>query len=793
MSENINEFFRNKNTAIKEIKIFRTVAFLIALFYLLLTIIKIKEVQVQNSLTMRLIISMLYFAVAILSFFSEKIKQNFITILFILGFPLLGSIYYFTAMYNNFDGFKGFACIISTIIYGFIFKNKTLLTLHLLINNIFLFTALYFCKQPAIDVPIFILMTLLSNIVFYGLFILTIDNEKAIIKREQLIKAILSSAPDGFMLLNKQTNTFEYFNLAAKNMLFQSIQKNSQKIEDNHISKFIIQQLPIIKSQLLTKTKFKHELNVKSENNTINWYEITINEVKVPEKPLLIRLQDISEKVIVEKVLHTSRYVLDHASEMIIWINNNGKIVYINEAVCNELGYTYADLLNKPISILYDDTDILNSGSFISELKQKQTIFQEKKVKLKNNSFIDAEIINNYLIFEGEEMNCIFAKDITEKNQFIKTLKENEEQFRSVFEKSPFGMVMIDCDTRKLKKINNSFCNMIGYTADELFNMNVEDYVYEEDRGIEKSLVLKIQNGFNVTSHNTEKRYLKKNGEILWANVSSYLLEDAKNNTKYALATVENISDKKNHQKALENYAKKIEASNKELEQFAYIVSHDLQEPLRMVTNYLQLFSRKYTYKIDTEADEYINFAVGGAKRMKDLIHSILQFSRISSQLCNYEYNAIEDILNIALNNLKFSIEESKAEIIYTNLPKIFCDKLQLVLLFQNLIGNAIKYKSHNKPIIEIKAKNNDNYWAFSIKDNGIGIEKEYFNKIFIIFQRLVPASSSEGTGIGLAICKRIVEHHKGKIWIESEVNIGSTFYFSIPNNLYEYNNTEEV
>lgn len=219
--------------------------------------------------------------------------------------------------------------------------------------------------------------------------------------------------------------------------------------------------------------------------------------------------------------------------------------------------------------------------------------------------------------------------------------------------------------------------------------------------------------------------------------------------------------------------------SNAELEQFAYVASHDLQEPLRMITSFTQLLESRNRDKLDKDAGEFIEFIVDGTTRMQTMIENLLAYSRVGSRGKSFEPTDCEAVLKEALSNLKVAIEKNDAEITSDTLPVVMADSMQMVQLLQNLIGNAIKYRKEEQPRVHISALQENDEWIFSIKDNGTGIAPEYFEQIFVIFQRL--HSGQKGTGIGLAICKKIVERHGGRIWVESEVGKGSTFYFTIP------------
>jgi light-regulated signal transduction histidine kinase (bacteriophytochrome) len=221
--------------------------------------------------------------------------------------------------------------------------------------------------------------------------------------------------------------------------------------------------------------------------------------------------------------------------------------------------------------------------------------------------------------------------------------------------------------------------------------------------------------------------------------------------------------------------------SNKELEQFAYVASHDLQEPLRTVTSYVQLLARRYQNRFDSDAEEFINFALDGATRMHTLINGLLAYSRVGTQGKPFEPTNCETILQQSLGNLKMTMEETGAVVTHDSLPTVMADNLQLGQLFQNLIGNAIKFHGDQPPRVLVSVRSDGYQWIFSARDNGIGIAPEFTERIFLIFQRLHGKEKYPGTGIGLAVCKKIVECHGGHIWVESEVGKGATFYFTLP------------
>jgi light-regulated signal transduction histidine kinase (bacteriophytochrome) len=261
------------------------------------------------------------------------------------------------------------------------------------------------------------------------------------------------------------------------------------------------------------------------------------------------------------------------------------------------------------------------------------------------------------------------------------------------------------------------------------------------------------------------------------------LLANAIENARLYSAAQQEISERVRAEAALGKAAEELARSNAELEQFAYAASHDLQEPLRMVSSYMQLLARRYEGALDSDAHEFIGFAVDGAKRMQRLINDLLTYSRVGTRGKEFEPTDCEVILRQVLANLQVTISESAAVVTHDPLPTVLADDSQLVQLFQNLIGNAMKFRNERAPEIHIGAEpaDDESYWRFFVRDNGIGIDDQYGERIFVIFQRLHTREEHPGTGIGLAICKKIVERHDGQIWVESQVGQGSTFCFTLP------------
>lgn len=275
-------------------------------------------------------------------------------------------------------------------------------------------------------------------------------------------------------------------------------------------------------------------------------------------------------------------------------------------------------------------------------------------------------------------------------------------------------------------------------------------------------------------------RCRRKDGEIIYAESHTTFIEN-EDGTVLSRGVIMDVTERKHFEEMIKDYTEELRRSNEELEQFAYVASHDLQEPLRMVTSYLQLIEKRYKEELDEDGRVFITFAVDGASRMKQLISDLLTYSRVQRNKDEMTSVSMDDALSQALNNLRLSIEETNATVSHDDLPEVSANDRQIIQLFQNLISNALKFRGDALPTIHIGAKQENKEWVFSVRDNGIGIEKEHQERIFVIFQRLHTREKYDGTGIGLAICRKIVDKHGGRIWVESEPGAGTTFFFTIP------------
>ncbi len=366
-----------------------------------------------------------------------------------------------------------------------------------------------------------------------------------------------------------------------------------------------------------------------------------------------------------------------------------------------------------------------------------------------------------------------------ERKRAEEAMRESEARFRSAFDYAAIGMALVGIDGSWIK-VNTAFCEIVGYAEVELLGMNFQDITHPDDLETSVEYFQQLLQGTRQYYH-LEKRFIHRQGYEIWVDNSSSLVRNGQGQPLYIVAQIQDITRRKQVEEELAHRVEELARSNQELEQFAYVASHDLQEPLRMVASYTQLLARRYTDHLDDDANEFIAFAVDGVRRMQQLINDLLLYARVGTQGKAFELTSCEMVLDNALIDLQSPIRESGAVITHDPLPAILADASQLRQVFENLIGNAIKFRSDKLPHIHISAEQQGREWVFAVRDNGIGLESEYAERIFVIFQRLHGIDQYRGTGIGLAICKKIVERHGGRIWVESQLRQGSTFYFTIP------------
>jgi len=406
-------------------------------------------------------------------------------------------------------------------------------------------------------------------------------------------------------------------------------------------------------------------------------------------------------------------------------------------------------------------------------IANKELVYQNEEKDKRAAEKEEMEATVEELRISEEEL----VSQLEELQQSRDALKESEAKFKRLYDSNVIGVIFWDT-AGNIIQANGEFLRIVGYTEEDVLSgkarwkdMTPPEYADLDEKAIKEMTETGISAPF-------EKEYIRKDGSRVPIRLNAAFLKGEKD---IGICFIQDITERKRAEEAIKRYAADLKRSNEELQQFAYVASHDLQEPLRAVASFTQLLSERYKGKLDKDADEFIAFAVGGANRMQTLINDLLSYSRLETRGKPPEPTDSHDALGQALANLGTAIRESGALVTNDDLPKVLADEGQLVQLFQNLIGNAVKFRGKEPPRVHVSAVSKGNEWLFSVRDNGIGIAKDYHERIFSIFQRLHSREEYPGTGIGLALCKRIVERQGGTIRVESEPGSGSTFFFTLP------------
>jgi PAS domain S-box-containing protein len=452
-------------------------------------------------------------------------------------------------------------------------------------------------------------------------------------------------------------------------------------------------------------------------------------------------------------------------------VDREARIALVNREVERMFGYSRDELLGQPIELLVPERFRTGHPAFRSTFIANPTTRsmgagRDLFGRRKDGAEIPVEIGLNPV--ETDDGFYVLASVVD-----ISGRKRAEARFRAVVESSPNGMVMVDRQGT-IVLVNRETERLFGYAREELLGRPIELLVPERTRGAHPGFRAEFFTRPQARAMGAGRDLFgrRKDGVEIPVEIGLNPLETDEG--LFVLASVVDITQRK---QAEEN----LKRSNEELERFAYVASHDLQEPLRMVGSYVQLLAKRYRGRLDGDADEFIGYAVDGAQRMQALIEDLLAFSRVGTRGGELLPTNANVVLQRTLAGLRLAIEEAGAKVEADSLPVVLADAGQLEHVLQNLVSNALKFRGPDPPAVRIAAQRDGAEWRFAVRDNGIGIDARYFERIFVIFQRLHAKGEYPGTGIGLAIAKKIVERHGGRMWVESQPGRGSTFYFTLP------------
>ncbi|HKN71710.1 MAG TPA: PAS domain S-box protein [Terriglobales bacterium] len=499
-----------------------------------------------------------------------------------------------------------------------------------------------------------------------------------------------------------------------------------------------------------------------------------IEELQKTQEALKESLAATSE--VARKDLADQKFALDQHA-IVAMTDVKGSITYVNDKFCTISKYSREELLGQ-------DHRIINSGYHPKEFFQQmyRTIAQggvwrgEIRNRAKDGSFywVDSTIVG-FAGADGKlEKYVAIRADITER----KRAEEVRERLAAVVESSDDAIIGKTLDG-VITTWNHGAEKVFGYSASEAVGKPMQMLVPPERANEEADILARVERGESVEHFETVR--VRKDGKGIDVSVTISPIRDSSGAIVGVSKVARDISERKRAEQRLADKVEELARSNRDLEQFAYAASHDLQEPLRMVASYTQLLAERYGGKLDENADKFLGYAREGALRMQVLIRDLLTFSRVVQAGVPRKNVDCDVALEEALQSLTAAIEESGAVVTHTALPNVWADQTQIAQVFQNLIGNAIKFHNGAPPQCAVSAEKSGCNWLFSVSDNGIGIAPEYAENIFVVFQRLHARTEYPGNGIGLAICKKIIEHYGGTIWVESEVGEGSTFKFTLP------------
>ncbi len=533
------------------------------------------------------------------------------------------------------------------------------------------------------------------------------------------------------------------------------------------------------------KGKFILDFRLRHKNGHYIWIHNEANS-KLDKDGKVIRILGAHADITTPKNseiklrLNEAKYrsVFESANDAFFIFSEDGKIVDSNQSASDVYGYSPDELIGKSAAELIHPDQKKFFNELVTEVWH-HGLFRGEAINIRKDGTFPTQITGTLIMYEDEPHFLAVVRDVTETKQKEKQVLAEKLFNDSVLEAMP-GIFYLFDEQGKFLKWNNTLADLSGIPFNEIGSRSPLDFIAKKHRN---KVASAIDNAFRTGEVFVEADFLAKGRK----NIPFYFsgIRVKFEDKSLLLGVGIDISKRKQAEQKLESVAEELRRSNIELERFASVASHDLQEPLRMVASYTQLLEKKYKDKIDDKASRYIHYAVDGAERMQILINDLLQYSRISTRGKSFTRIDMNEVVNLAVDNLLNRIQKSGAKLDIQELPQIDGDPAQLSRLFMNLIGNALKFAREGvQPEIKIAAARERGRWKFTVTDNGIGIDQKYEDKIFVIFQRLHSREDYNGTGIGLAICKRIVERHGGKIWFESENGTGTTFIFTLPSNV---------
>ena len=489
--------------------------------------------------------------------------------------------------------------------------------------------------------------------------------------------------------------------------------------------------------------------------------------------------RDITARKRLEDENKLKAMLLDSVTDAVFLHDLEGRIVYANEAAHFQVGHSEEEMRNMMFQQLLTKASAEKFDKHTHHaVKLGKTMFSAELTR-KDGGIIPVETNAHGLELEGEMFVLRVVRDVTERKHAERAMKESEEKFRVTFENAPIGMALIDTDGRILV-VNSALCARTGYSPAELLHHDLDAFTYPEDIPLCKEWLKKIT-AEEPAAHTIEKRYLGKDGRIINTEVSATLLKRAHGAPMNIVVAIQDITARKKAEAEQEQLMKELKRTNSDISQFNSLIAHDLQEPLRMVRSYSQLLAKRVDGKLDEPARDFLGYVLNGGELMQKMLEDLMRYLRVGGKAEEQQDVDMSAVMSHVLSLLRASIEDSGTVVSCGHLPVVKADKVQMTHLLQNLVGNAIKFRGTAPPRISVSCVPAENEYIFTVRDNGIGIAPQFYERVFKIFQRLHSREEYQGTGVGLALCKKIVENLGGRIWVESELGKGTAFYFTLP------------
>ena len=611
--------------------------------------------------------------------------------------------------------------------------------------------------------------------------------EEALQLQEQYFRSLIENSADAITVLNAD-GSVRYVSPSTKSLTGRDPQKEIEANPFGSVHPDDIAKATDSFEKLMQEPGVPVRTETRSQHADGSWRLIESTAQNLLDNPavagIVVNSRDITERKQAEEALQQQeqyfRSLIENSADGITVLNADGTVRYVSPSARSITGRDpQAETEANPFDHVHPD-DIAKATDSFEKLMQEPGVIVRSEIRSQHAD-------GSWLLMESTAQNLldnpavagivINSRDITERRQAEEALQEQERHFRALIENSLDVISVLNRDGT-IRYESPSIKRVLGYRPEELVGTPAFALIHPDDLpGIRETFgQLALEPNRIVQA---ELRFRHKNGAWRNIEVSGHnLLNDPA--VGGVITNFRDITDRKQAEEELGKAMVELERSNKELEQFAYVASHDLQEPLRMVASYTQLLGEHYRDQLDDEAASFINYAIDGATRMQTLINDLLAYSRVGTRAKEFEPADCNAVLSQAITNLSIAIGEANATVTNDELPTVAGDPSQLVQLFQNLVGNAIKFHSEEAPLVHVSAREEGGEWLFSVRDNGIGIEPRFADRIFMMFRRLHKRNQYPGTGIGLAVCKKIVDRHGGRIWVESEPAKGSVFCFTI-------------